>query len=30
MSIDAAPEELARAALQPVTIKTIDKDDDQG
>ena len=27
MSIDATPEELARVALQPMTVKTIGEDD---
>ena len=30
MSIDATPEELAQVAFRPVTIKTVDEDDDQG
>ena len=28
MSIDATPEELAKAAFRPVTVETIGKDDD--
>ena len=27
MSIDAAPEELAKVAFRPVTVKTVDDDD---
>ncbi len=30
MSIDATPEELARAAFRLVTVETIGKDDNQG